>query len=77
MFLAEQHGLTRKKVLKKKKREQAPALQRQLSKALSIARSGGTKSRGFLKILSDWQDSSYGEGEKRKNQKWKIENGNR
>jgi hypothetical protein len=71
MFLAEQHGLTRKKVLKKKKREQAPALQRQLSTALSIARSG-TKSRGFLKILSGWQDSSYGEGEKK--EKPRMEN---
>jgi hypothetical protein len=38
MSLAEQHGLTGKEALKKEKREQAPALQTQLSTALSIAR---------------------------------------
>jgi len=50
MFLAEQHRLTRKKALKKEKREQAPALQTQLSAGLTIARIR-TKSRRILEIF--------------------------
>jgi hypothetical protein len=50
MFLAKQRGLTRKKALKKEKREQAPALQTQLPTASSIARIR-TKSRGFFEIF--------------------------
>jgi len=48
MFFAEQTGPQRKCSLKKKKREQAPALQMQLSTPLSIADFKG-KSRNFCK----------------------------